>query len=255
MKNLLYIILGLGLSLSLYSCASADKMLENGNYDGLVNLAVNKLSGKKKKEVYVTALEEGFEKITRHDMARIESLRYSNRAEDWEAIIPIARDMQKRQERIEPLLPLVSETGYRAKFTFVQTDKIIAEAKATSVSLYENRLGDMVTAARNANKKSAREAYDLINHIRSIGDKYYRADLRDEMWALGINKILIRVENNSNMFIPAGLEDELLSSNFYNEKGSWDRFYTDINEDMQIDYQVILKIQDIDVSRDEWPSC
>ena len=70
MKNLIYFFLSLSLTLSLYSCASADKMLETGNYDGLVNLAVNKLSGKKKKEVYVTALEEGFEKITRHDMAR-----------------------------------------------------------------------------------------------------------------------------------------------------------------------------------------
>lgn len=252
MKNLLYIALSLSLSLSLFSCASADKMLETGNYDGLVNLAVNKLSGKKKKEVYVTALEEGFEKITRHDMARIEALRYGNRPEDWEAIIPIARDMQKRQDRIEPLLPLVSETGYHAKFSFVQTDKIIAEAKTTAVSLYENRLSDMVTAARNGNKKSARQAFNLIDHIRSISDRYYRNDLRDEMWALGINKILIRVENNSNMIMPIGYEEELLSSNFYNEGGSWDRFYTEVDEDMKIDYQVVLKIQDIAVSPDEW---
>lgn len=252
MKNLLYIALGLSLSLSLVSCASADKMLETGDYDGLVKLAVNKLSGKKKKEVYVIALEEGFEKITRQDMARIEALRYANRPEDWEAIVPIARDIQKRQDRIEPLLPLVSENGYHAKFSFVQTDKIIIEAKSTAVSLYENRLGDMVTSARDGNKKSARQAFNLIDHIRSLGDRYYRTDLRDEMWALGINKILIRVENNTNLFMPAGFEEELLSSNFYNEGGSWDRFYTEVDEDMNIDYQVVLKIQDIAVTPDEW---
>ena len=80
-------------------------------------------------------------------MASIDAWSLSNRAEDWEAIIRTARNIQTRQDRIEPLLPLVSENGYRAKFTFVDTEKIINEAKDKVVSLYETRLIDLVKAA------------------------------------------------------------------------------------------------------------
>ena len=102
MKNLLLLMISIA---KLSACASADKMLERGDYDGLVNLATKKLSGKKKKDAYVIALEEGFEKVTRRDMARIESLKNSNKAEDWEDIVHIARDIERRQEKIEPFLP------------------------------------------------------------------------------------------------------------------------------------------------------
>lgn len=54
--------MSLSLIILLSSCASADKMLERGDYDDMINLAVNKLSGKKKKEDYVIALEKGFER-------------------------------------------------------------------------------------------------------------------------------------------------------------------------------------------------
>ena len=51
MKNLVYTFLSLSLSLSLFtSCASADKMVERGDYDEAIRLATKKLAGKKKKE-------------------------------------------------------------------------------------------------------------------------------------------------------------------------------------------------------------
>jgi len=250
MKNLTYLF-SLSLSLSLLSCASADRMLERGDYDGLVNLATKKLSGKKKKEEYVIALEKGFDKITRRDMARIQSLQESNTAESWEEIIRVARNIQNRQDRIDPLLPLVSENGYHAKFTFVKTGEIIAEAKTTAVNLYEKRLVDMVVIARKGNKKSARQAYSLIEQIRNISSDYYRPELRDEMWNLGINRILVSIENRSHVFLPAGFEDELLAVDFANAGGSWDRFYTEDNGNVNADYRVVLKIQDVYVTPDE----
>ncbi len=250
MKNLIISVLTLAL---LTSCASADKMLDHGDYDGLINLAVRKLAGKKKKEAYVMALEEGVQKVTQRDMAHIEALRVTNSAESWEDIVYIARKIQNRQERIAPLLPLISENGYKAQFTFVRTEQIISEAKTTAVSLFEKRLVDMVSSARKGNKYAAREAYNMIDHIRSIStEKSYRQELKDEMWNLGINKILVSVENSSNMFMPIGYEEELLAMDYGRIGSSWDRFYTHFNEDEEFDYHVIMKILDIQVGRDEW---
>lgn len=249
MKNLLLFTISIAM---LTACASADKMLERGDYDGLVNLAARKLSGKKKKDTYVIALEEGFEKITRRDMARIEALKTSNDANDWEEIIAIASDIERRQNKIDPFLPLISNTGYQAKFTFVRTDKIIQEAKSTVVNIYEKHLDDMVASARKGNKKSAREAFGLIDRIGSLTNPYYQSELRGEMGSLGINRILLNIENNSNLMMPIGYEEELLSADFANMGGSWDRFYTEINEDMTVDYKVVLKILDVSTTHDEW---
>ncbi len=248
MKNLLLIAISLSL---LSACASADRMLEKGDYDSLVQLATKKLAGRKKKDEYVRALETAFEKITRRDMASIESLKNSDDPENWEDIINIAHNIQNRQDRIEPFLPLISETGYQAKFTFVKTDKIIDEAKFTTINLYEKRLDDMVADAREGNKRQARSAFDLINHIRTLGNAYYKPELRDEMWSLGLNKILISIENNTNILMPAGIEEELLSADFANV-GGWDRYFTEVEEDIDLDYKVVLKIVDIATTRDEW---
>lgn len=249
MKNLLLLAISIAL---LSACASADKMLERGDYDGLVRLATKKLAGKKKKDEYVLALEEGFEKTIRRDMARIESLKLSGNASDWEKILHIARDIQDKQSRIEPFLPLISETGYQAQFTFVRTDKIINEARLTAVELYENELESMVLSARKGNKKSARMAFGLIDHIRTFSPTYSRTELRDEMWSLGINRILITIENKSHVFMPAGLESELLAANIANYGSNWDRYYTESNESMDIDYHVVLNILEMATTQDEW---
>jgi hypothetical protein len=251
MKNLIYTALSLGLSLSLLtSCASVDKMVERGDYDGAIQLATKKLAGKKKKEEYVIALEKGFEKITRQDMARIDGWSTSNRAEDWEAIIRTARNIENRQDRIEPLLPLVSESGYRAKFTFIQTDKIINEAKDKVVTLYESRLVDMVKAARAGNKSSARDAYDLLDHMRSLNGDYVRPELKEEMRQLGINHIIVAMENNSQAFIPTSVVDELMSNDFSRVNSNWNRFYISNADGLVPDFSVTLKIQEILVTPD-----
>ena len=250
MKNPLH-ALSLSLIILLSSCASADKMLERGDYDDMINLAVNKLSGKKKKEDYVIALEKGFEKVTRNDMARIESLRQSNRPEDWEEIIRLSHNINRRQNRIDPLLPLVSENGYHAKFNFVHTDQIIAEANTTLINLYEKRLVELVSAARKGSKGSAREAYNLLGRMRNISSDYIRPELRNEMHELGLNYILVQIENNSRAFLPAGLEDELMTADFSRLGDSWDRYYRPGSIDRDPDFNITLSILDILVSPDE----
>ncbi|MCB9288621.1 MAG: hypothetical protein H6560_15035, partial [Lewinellaceae bacterium] len=62
-RNNLPAAVGLLAIFALSSCTSPQKLLESGNYDQAVYLAVKRLSGKKnKKDKYVLALEEAFEK-------------------------------------------------------------------------------------------------------------------------------------------------------------------------------------------------
>lgn len=235
----------------LSGCASAEKMLERGNYDQLISMVTKKMAGKKKKDKYVKALEVGFDKMIRRDMGRIESLRASNTPEDWERIIHLARDIRRRQELIEPYLPLVSDKGYQAKFTFVRADEIIREAIEAATSGYEDRLERLVKDARSGDKFAAREAYDLIGHIASFNPENKRQGLRDEMRDRGTNIVLIKVVNDSRILIPGGVAEELLAADFRRSGNSWERFYTHLDNERDADYIVSLKIVDVATTREE----
>jgi hypothetical protein len=68
------------------------------------------------------------------------------------------------------------------------------------------------------------------------------------MWDLGINKILVRIENNSGAILPPYYEDELLSVDFRMPEINGDRFYTDIQPGSHVDYEVVLHIHNISTS-------
>ena len=108
----------------LSSCTSPQKLVESGNYDDAVYLAVKRLSGKKnKKEKYVLALEEAFQKATVRDMRLAERLKREGLPENWPKINDAYRRIRNRQERVAPLLPLISKEGIRADFRFVKVDE------------------------------------------------------------------------------------------------------------------------------------
>ena len=87
-----------------------------------------------KRQVY--ALEEGYKKLSAEVLIRIESNKNINTAESWESVMHMGYHMEKLQNKIKPLLPLVSENGHRARFTFIGTAEIISEAKKAAAALY-----------------------------------------------------------------------------------------------------------------------
>ena len=122
MKTLLYTLI---LFTSFGSCRKLEKMVERGEYNDAIVYATEKLAGKKKKKTsHVQALEEAFLKITERDLEQIDYLNAIDNPQNWDEIIAIAEDMQYRQDRIRPFLPLVSKDGYEAKFDMVDTYKI-----------------------------------------------------------------------------------------------------------------------------------
>ena len=78
----------LALVMILSSCTNTKKFVEQGRYDEAVEYATDKLAGKrKKKEKYVTLLENAFDKATARDMKRIAKL--ERKDGNWDKIIAI----------------------------------------------------------------------------------------------------------------------------------------------------------------------
>ena len=242
MKKL--ILFGMTVAL-LASCVSTEKLLERGNYEDLITKASRKLAGNKKKDQLVLALEDGYKKLSAEVMINIESNKNINTAESWESILHWGYHIEKLQNRIKPLLPLVSENGHRARFDFIGTAEIISEAKKAAAALYHTRVIGLSDEAYAGNKPAARKAYHLIDRINSLSDEYDLVNLKDEMYHAGINKIWVTVENRSFNHLPYGVTDDLLYVALNGNASNWNRFYTDITEADEMDYKVSFRIHDL----------
>lgn len=236
--------------LIIQSCASPQKMLDQGNYDELIDLATRKLAGKKNKKIaYVMALEEAFARVTQEDMARADRLRNEGRPENWSRIYDIYLGIDRRQDQIRPFLPLADREGIKADFRFVRIDGLLAEAKEKAADHHYDQAQSFIRRAQETDDQmAARQAYDELQRI----ERYYRTFReKDRLEALalelGRSHILITVENRAPAVLPRSLEEEIKRIGVQDLQSRWQVYYTDYRADVPFDYKVVLNLQAIDI--------
>lgn len=248
MKTTLHLVSLMTVILFIAGCQSAETMLDQGRYDDLLSLAQRKMSGKKiKKTKYVMLVEEAFEKVTKQDMERIERLKSGNRSEDWEQIVAIATRIDRRQERLEPFLPLVDENGYQARFTFVKTHDIVQYAENQIVEKLYDEGVSFLKAARNHDKDAARNAYSRFDEILEYRTEFLDARaFREEARALGIVRVLLQVDNKARQFMPGYVADVLDESVSARDE-FWTQFYAVEKDGAVMDYVATLVVSDMEI--------
>src|SRR5690606_15679013 len=134
-------------------CRSVEKMIDQGDFETALLKSARKISGQDQiKRRYVLAIEEAFRKSTASDMAVIEKLYDSDRAEDWHKVIRQITRIETRQNLITPFLPMRSSDGYQAVFSFVRTDDLLKTAKARFLELTYRDASRMLEKARMGHK-------------------------------------------------------------------------------------------------------
>ena len=247
MKKLTYFI---ATFLFLASCTSVNKLVEKGDYDGAVLLAIEKLHGKKnKKTKNVRGLEEAFAKINDRDLNAAKRLLDQNRPSNWDDIFDIYSSIDERQESIEPLLPLVSKDGYQAKFTFINISNLLNKA-AENAAAYEYGKGVQNLARGKAgDKDAARLAHTHFVKTKRYYNEYKDArELAKEALYLGKTRVLVAVENKANVFVPAAFEREVLNIHVRDLNTKWTEYYVNNTANHPIDVNAVLRIEEMDIS-------
>lgn len=246
-SNLMLVVL-LAFATFVSSCKRTEKLVEQGRYDEAIAYATKKLSGKKrKKEKYVKGLERAFAKATRRDMERIAMLEKRPRSE--ERIVAVYREIRLRQEKVEPLLPLLSKNGYYAEFQFVKVNELEAIAlKKAAAALYEDAQ-QLLTDAERGDKNAARKAHRKLDKIDGYVRNYKDVqDLKYHARTLGTTHILFEMKNNAQVVLPQEFEKEVLRMGTDQLNGGWNRFYLTPPTERNIDFKVRMNITQIDVS-------
>lgn len=235
-------------SIMLTACAGPKKLVETGDYDRAIDLLVHQLSGKKKKKAeYVQALEIAFEKATERDMRAADRLKAENRAEYWDDILGTYQRIRRRQELIEPLLPLVDKDGVKAEFRFVRVEGLEKEARENAANYLYDRGVALLDQAKQGDKYAARKAYDELAEIsRYYNDYRNRNELMRKAKELGTTHVVLSVENSAPVYMPEAFERELISMGVRDLNDQWTVFYARKPEDVEVDYRVIMRITHIE---------
>lgn len=243
-----YALISLVMIVALGGCVNTQKLINSGQYDEAINLTVRKLQKNRNKEKHILRLEEAFYKVQQRDLDRIAFLKKEGNPDNSVEIFRMYEQIDFRQKKIEPLLPLfVDESAATFKFLNVD-DEIISWKREAADYLYAHAL----SLLDKPDKLSARQAYDELQELIGFFPNYRDSDQRSlEAWNRGMNWITFRVENNSLNLIPQEFAYELRHTNLWPSEGKWFRFLGEQDDDSLADFSVVVNLRVVDVGPEQ----
>jgi hypothetical protein len=228
-------------------------MISGGDYDGAINKSLDALKTNKDskgKQDYVYLLEEAFAKARERDLREADRLEKERNPAYFERIYNIYLNLDNRQEKIRPLLPLkLLKQGKNATFAFENyNDKIIASKTALSKYLYDNS----ATLLKSNNKTDSRKAYDDLVYLEKINPGYSNAKkLMEEAQFRGTDFVNVSLKNQTNLVIPKRLQDDLLDFSTLGLNDKWTVYHSTKQKNISYDYELVVNFREIVISPEQ----
>jgi hypothetical protein len=228
-------------------------LLSYGNYDQAIDNAISNLrtnKDKKGKQDYVYLLEEAFAKAKERDLNAINLLAKDANPAQLEKMYTMYLQLNNRQEKIKPILPLkLIKEGRNAIFPFENyNDQIIDSKNALSAYLYANAKKLMLTT----DKMNFRKAYDDLDYLNQINPNYKNVfQLMDEAKFKGSDYVSVYTKNETNMIIPARLQNDLLDFSTYGLNDKWTVYHSNKQREIDYDYGMMINFRQIYISPEQ----
>lgn len=250
MKKILLLLFSMMIYSSCSSVKKTQKAINSGNYDEAINLAVDKLrknKSKKKNQPYIVLLKRAFNKAVERDEQKISFLERENNIHNIENIYNLLEKLDRRQEIIKPLLPLVLHNKKEpVNFNFKDyQDKIISTKNKLINYLYDKANSLM----SSGNKIDYRKAYDDLKYINELSPNYKNVpSLMEESHFKGTDFVFVLINNHTEQVIPKRLETDLLDFNTYGLNDFWTVYHSTKDTGINYDYNLQLNFTNINVS-------
>ena len=123
-KYLLFTIV----TILLASCASQNKKMIRGDYDGIINKSVKKLIKNPNDAEEADMLDRAYKLANERDLERIKYLKTENNPNNFDEIFRRYESLKMRQTRVKPVLPL-NVKGRTIDYPYVDYDAELVAAK------------------------------------------------------------------------------------------------------------------------------
>lgn len=249
------ITLILALLIAFTSCAlkHTQKLVHSGDYDNAISIAVSSLTSnkdKKSKQEYVSLLEEAFAKAKERDVNAIQLLEKEGNPAKIERIYQLYLNLNNRQEKIKPLLPLqIINKNREAIFQLDNyNNKLIETKNALSNYLYTNAKALL----KSTNKMDFRKAFDDFTYLNQINPNFKDVnELLKEAKFKGSDYVLVSTKNETNMIIPVRLQIDLLDFNTYGLNDKWTVYHNAEQDGIRYDFGVRIRFREINISPEQ----
>lgn len=249
------ITLLLSLFIIVWSCGvkQTQNLLSSGNYDQAIDNAVSNLrtnKDKKGKQDYIYLLEEAFAKAKVRDLDAINLLVKDANPAQLEKLYNTYLQLNSRQEKIKPLLPLrLIKEGRNAIFPFENyNDQMIDSKNGLSAYLYANAKKLLATS----DKMNYRKAYDDLDYLNQI-NPIYKDVLRliDDAQFKGSDYVSVSTKNETNMIIPVRLQNDLLDFSTLGLNDKWTVYHSTKQKGINYDYGMVINFRQIYISPEQ----
>jgi len=179
----------------------------------------------------------------------MEYLKDQNKPENWDRIYSLLLGIDRRQKTIEPLLPLISEDGYKANFNFIRVEPLLIEAEQSSAGYHYSEGKRLMERAENGDKIAAKRAYEEFQSI-DLHFKHFKDTeiLKERALMLGMINVLVKVKNDADVVLPDDFAEELSRIDVRELEDMWTRYYTKDPGNINYDYHAAIVIDRLDVS-------
>lgn len=243
------------LALVVASCGvkQTQSMLSNGDYDGAIYSAIDALRSNKNakgKQDYVYLLEEAFAKAKQRDLETLNLLAKEKSPANYEKIYNLYTQLNSRQERIKPLLPLqLLKEGRNAIFPMDDySDDLVNSKSNLSGFLYANAKKLMTSK----NKLDFRQAFDDLTYLEKLNPNYKDVrTLMDDAQFKGTDFVHVYTKNETNMVIPVRLQDDLLDFSTYGINDKWTVYHNNKQKNISYDFAMMVNFRAIAISPEQ----
>ena len=247
MKRSMYVIIILTIILS--GCGSSKKMLEKGNYDSAIDLAVRQLRKDPRDTKQIGILDRSFKIANEQDNERIRFLKMEGKPQNWDEIYLLNKRMSDRQSLVRTVTPL-NLNGRSIEYPYVDYMPEMIAAKRKSADFY---YAHGIELMKNQTKDSYRQAfYEFVRAKEYMGD-YENIDNKiSEAKYLGMSRVFISLQNKSFIKFPQEFEEDLLALDLPRLNNEWVEYHIqNLDPDLQYDYFVNVNIRTVAVSPDQ----
>lgn len=233
----------------LSACSSPEKLLQQGNYDTIIDKSVKALIKKPESTEDAINLDKAYRLANERDLDRIKYLKTENNPDTWDEMLGLYSSLKNRQATVRKVLPL-NMGNERINYPMVDYDAEIVAAKRKAAEYYYNHAKKLM---ENRDKESFRQAYhELVKARNYSGDSFNNlSQLIEETKYKGTSRVLIGIENRTIINLPQEFMDGLIAVNAREINSEWVEYYTrKLDNSIQYDYYIDIILQSIAVSPD-----
>lgn len=231
--------------LLLGSCQSIKKSYESRNYDSVIQQFTQK---KKVSDEEISMFIKSYNAALDRDKEKITTLKKINNGDRWEQIFDLYSQINDRQNAVMRVLPVYYSNGTKANVEVFDLNAALEESRQNSAQAYYDQ---GVRLLNSGVKSSIRQSLDYFAASKKFYIHYKDVnELMEEALTKGKNNILLMVEKNPTLMLPASFEQSILDKVRLSPKDQWVRIDYQRDERVTYDYVVKLNLYDVIVTPD-----